>query len=130
MPGFYASKRVFPYYESITLAEATNELAFVATGIYGHPLPVQHGAPLRLVLPWKYGFKSAKSIAAVQFTAERPGTFWNDLAPDKYAFTANVDPRETSPWPQSHETMMGSDERRPTLPMNGYGEWVASLYPA
>jgi sulfoxide reductase catalytic subunit YedY len=128
MPGWYATRRVFPYYEALSLAEATHELAFVATGIYGHPLPPQHGAPVRLVLPWKYGFKSAKSIAALMFCPERPATFWNDLSPDKYSWAANVDPTETNPWPQSHETPLGSDEKRPTLPYNGYGEWVARLY--
>ena len=128
MPAYYSSRRVFPYYEALSLEEATNELAFLATGIYGHPLPPQHGAPLRLVVPWKYGFKSAKAIVALQFTAERPGTFWNELSPDKYGFLANVDPTETIPWPQSHETLLGTQERRATLPFNGYGEQVAALY--
>jgi sulfoxide reductase catalytic subunit YedY len=128
MPGWYASRRVFPYYEALTLAEATNELAFVATGIYGHPLPPQHGAPLRLVLPWKYGFKSAKSIVAMQLTSERPGTFWSDLAPDKYDFFANVDPAVAKPWPQTHERLLGTDERRETQPYNGYAAQVAHLY--
>ena len=81
MPGWYASRRVFPYYEAVSIQEATNELAFLATGIYGHELPPQHGAPVRLVLPWKYGFKSAKSLVGFQFTTERPGTFWSVLAP-------------------------------------------------
>jgi len=128
MPGWYATRRVFPYYEALSIEEATNELAFVATGIYGHPLPPQHGAPLRLVVPWKYGFKSAKSIAGIAFTTERPPTFWSDLSPDRYDFLANVDPTAVEPWPQSHETMLGTDERRETLPFNGYGEMVASLY--
>jgi sulfoxide reductase catalytic subunit YedY len=128
MPAFYATRRVFPYYEALTLAEASHELAFVATGIYGHPLPAAHGAPLRLVLPWKYGFKSAKSVVAFEFLPERPGTFWSELSPDKYDFVANVDPTATKPWPQSHETMLGSDDPRPTLPYNGYGELVARLY--
>ena len=128
MPGWYASRRVFPYYEALTIEEATHELAFVATGIYGHPLPPQHGAPIRLVLPWKYGFKSAKSIVAIQFTDERPGTFWNTLSPKKYGWSSNVDPTETVPWSQSHETMLGGEEQRPTLPFNGYGELVAKLY--
>jgi sulfoxide reductase catalytic subunit YedY len=128
MPGWYATRRVFPYYEALTLPEATNELAFVATGIYGHALPPQHGAPLRLVLPWKYGFKSAKSIVAMQLTAERPGTFWSDLAPDKYDFFANVDPAVAKPWPQTQEAMLGTGERRPTLPYNGYAAQVAQLY--
>ena len=128
MPGWYASRRVFPYYEGLSMAEATHELAFLATGIYGHPLPPQHGAPIRLVVPWKYGFKSIKSVAAVQFTDERPGTFWNELSPARYGFAANVDPTETNPWPQAEETMIGTGEKRATLPFNGYGELVAKLY--
>ncbi len=128
MPGWYATRRVFPYYEGLSLAEATNDLAFFATGIYGHPLPPQHGAPIRLVVPWKYGFKSIKSIVAIQFTDERPGTFWNELSPAKYAFSSNVNPAETLPWSQAQEEMIGTGEKRPTLPYNGYGELVASLY--
>jgi sulfoxide reductase catalytic subunit YedY len=127
-PGWYATKRVFPYYEALTLEEATNELAFVATGIYGHPLPAHHGGPLRLVLPWKYGFKSAKSIVSIQLGEQRFGTFWNDLSPGNYSWTSNVDPSETHPWSQAEETPLGSTESRKTLPFNGYGEWVAKLY--
>jgi methionine sulfoxide reductase catalytic subunit len=128
MPGWYATRRVFPFYEALSLAEATNELTFLATGIYGHPLPPQHGAPIRLVVPWKYGLKCIKSIASFEFTDERPGTFWNELSPSLYSFLSNVDPRSTSPWPQAEEEMLGTGERRPTLPYNGYGEWVAKLY--
>jgi sulfoxide reductase catalytic subunit YedY len=127
-PAWYATKRVFPYYEALTLAEASHDLAFLATGIYGHTLPAQHGAPIRLVVPWKYGFKSIKSIVALQFMQERPGTFWNDLSPGSYSFASNVDPTETVPWPQKEETMLGTDEKRPTLPFNGYGALVGSLY--
>jgi methionine sulfoxide reductase catalytic subunit len=127
-PGWYASRRVFPYYEALTLAEATHELALLATGIYGHDLPPQHGAPIRLVVPWKYGFKSIKSIVSFQFTAERPGTFWNELSPDKYTFESNVDPSAVHPWPQSDETMLGTGERHETLPYNGYAELVKPLY--
>jgi sulfoxide reductase catalytic subunit YedY len=128
LPGWYGSKRVFPYYEALTLAEATNDLALLATGIYGHALPPQHGAPIRLVVPWKYGFKSIKSIVSFQFTAERPGTFWNDLAPDKFAWESNVDPRVARPWPQEQETMVGTGETRKTLLYNGYADTVAGLY--
>ena len=128
LPGWYASRRVFPYYEALTLGEATNELAFLATGIYGHPLPPQHGAPIRLVVPWKYGLKSIKSIVSFQFTAEKPGTFWSDLSPKNYGWESNVDPAATQPWPQNEETMIGTNEKRKTLPFNGYGEWVAALY--
>lgn len=127
-PGWYASRRVFPYYESLTIAEATNDLAFLATGIYGHPLPPQHGAPIRLVVPWKYGLKSIKSILAFQFTVERPGTFWNDLSPGNYSWECNVDPSTIQPWSQAEETMIGTDETRKTLPFNGYAEFVKHLY--
>jgi len=127
-PGWYASRRVFPYYEALTLAEATNELAFLATGIYGHPLPPQHGAPIRLAVPWKYGFKSIKSIVSLQFTVERSGTFWSDLSPSKYGFESNVDPRIPKPWPQEQETLIGTSKTRKTLLYNGYASFVADLY--
>jgi sulfoxide reductase catalytic subunit YedY len=119
----------WPYTEGLTLAEATNELALVATGMYGHPLRKQHGAPVRLVVPWKYGFKSAKSVVRVELTDRRPATFWNTLAPHEYGFEANVNPAVPHPrWSQASERMLGSGERHPTLPYNGYGEWVARLY--
>ena len=119
----------WPYSEALTMAEAMNELTLLATGIYGHPLPKQHGAPLRLVVPWKYGFKSIKSIVKIDFTAERPATFWNSNRPSEYDFTANVDPTVPHPrWSQATEKMIDTGERRPTLPYNGYGEWVAGLY--
>ena len=125
MPGWYGSRRVFPYYEALSLEEARNDLAFLATGIYGHPLPSQHGAPLRLVVPWKYGLKGIKSIAAFELTRERPGTFWNELAPHHYSFESNVDPMSPG---QAEETVIGTGEVRKTKPYNGYGELVASLY--
>ena len=125
MPGWYASRRVFPYYEGLSLAEANNDLAFLATGIYGHPLPNQHGAPLRLVVPWKYGLKGIKSIVAFEFTREKPGTFWNELSPHNYSFESNVDP--TAPG-QSEETVLDTGQMRPTRPYNGYGADVAHLY--
>jgi sulfoxide reductase catalytic subunit YedY len=127
-PGWYASRRVFPYYEALTLAEATHELTLLATGIYGHALPGQHGAPLRLVVPWKYGLKGLKSIVAFQFTEERPGTFWNDLSPGQYSWESNVEPDVPRPWPQNEEVMLGTSERRPTLLYNGYADLVAPLY--
>lgn len=127
-PGWYSSRRVFPYYEALSLAEATHDLAFLATGIYGHPLPAQHGAPLRLAVPWKYGLKSLKSIVAFQLTENRPGTFWNDLSPGNYSWESNVDPTATHPWSQAEETMLGTDEIRPTQPYNGYAALVAPLY--
>jgi len=119
----------WPYTEGLTLAEAGNELAFLAVGMYGHPLLKQHGAPVRLVVPWKYGFKSAKSIQRIELTAERPATFWNTLGPNEYDFTANVNPAVPHPrWSQATEHMLGTGEVRSTQPYNGYGEWVAGLY--
>jgi sulfoxide reductase catalytic subunit YedY len=119
----------WPYTEGLTLAEATNELAFIATGMYGHPLLKQHGAPVRLVVPWKYGFKSAKSIVRIELTNRQPATFWNTLVPYEYDFWANVNPEIPHPrWSQANERMLGLNEVRPTLLYNGYEEWVAGLY--
>jgi sulfoxide reductase catalytic subunit YedY len=119
----------WPYTEGLTIAEAMNDLTLLATGIYGHPLPKQHGAPLRLVVPWKYGYKSIKSIVKIEFTAAQPGTFWNTNRPKEYGFTANVDPSTPHPrWSQATEKLIDTGERRKTLPFNGYGEWVAELY--
>ncbi len=119
----------WPYTEGLTMAEAMNELTLLASGIYGHPLPKQNGAPLRLVAPWKYGFKSIKSIVKIEFTAEQPRTFWNSNRPREYDFVANVDPAVPHPrWSQATEKLIDTGERRATLPYNGYGEWVAQLY--
>jgi sulfoxide reductase catalytic subunit YedY len=97
--------------------------------MYGHPLLKQHGAPVRLVVPWKYGFKSAKSLVRIELTAERPKTFWNTLAPHEYGFEANVEPDVPHPrWSQKNERMLDTGEFRPSLLYNGYGQWVASLY--
>jgi sulfoxide reductase catalytic subunit YedY len=121
----------WPYTEGLTMEEAANELTFLATGMYGHPLLKQHGAPVRLVVPWKYGFKSAKSLVRIELTAERPATFWNTLAPREYDFWANVNPDVPHPrWSQRSERLLGTGEVRPTQLYNGYGEWVARLYPA
>jgi sulfoxide reductase catalytic subunit YedY len=121
----------WPYTEGLTLAEAMNELAFIATGMYGHPLLKQHGAPVRLVVPWKYGFKSAKGIVRIELTADMPRTFWNTLAPHEYGFEANVEPDVPHPrWFQTHERMLGTGEVRPSLLYNGYGDWVGQLYGA
>ena len=120
----------WPYYEALSMPEATNELALLAFGIYGHDLPKQHGAPIRLVTPWKYGFKSIKSITMFEFTDRQPATFWNDVAPAEYDFNALVNPRVPHPrWSQATETMIGTGEKRPTQLFNGYGEFVAGLYP-
>ncbi|OGF04786.1 MAG: mononuclear molybdenum enzyme YedY [Candidatus Eisenbacteria bacterium RBG_16_71_46] len=119
----------WPYYEGLRLEEAMNDLTLLAVGIYGHDLPKQHGAPIRLVTPWKYGFKSIKSIVRFEFTDRQPKTFWNDVAAKEYDFLANVNPKVPHPrWSQATERMIGSDERRPTLPYNGYGQWAAGLY--
>jgi len=119
----------WPYVEGVTMAEATNELAFLVTGAYGHPLARQHGAPLRLALPWKYGFKSIKSIVRFNFTDKRPKGMWEALQPSEYGFWANVNPQVPHPrWSQASEEIIGTGERRPTLLFNGYGEYVADLY--
>jgi sulfoxide reductase catalytic subunit YedY len=119
----------WPYTEGLTIAEATNELPLLVTGIYGKPIPNQHGAPLRLVTPWKYGFKSVKSITRISFDAERPKTFWEGLQAQEYGFWANVNPEVPHPrWSQASEQVLGSRERRPTLLFNGYAEQVADLY--
>ena len=119
----------WPYTEGLTLEEATNELAYIATGIYGKPLPKQNGAPLRLAVPWKYGFKSVKSIVQFTFTDKRPKTFWEALAADEYGFWANVNPMVAHPrWSQATEEVIGTGRRIPTQIYNGYGEQVAGLY--
>ena len=128
-PGQRQSWYPWPYIEGLTMAEATNELAFIATGLYGKPMPRQNGAPLRLVTPWKYGFKSVKSIVRFTFTDERPVTFWEAIQPSEYGFWANVNPEVPHPrWSQATERVLGSDERVPTQLFNGYGEYVAHLY--
>jgi sulfoxide reductase catalytic subunit YedY len=119
----------WPYVEGLTLEEATNELAFLVTGLYGKPLPKQNGAPLRLAVPWKYGFKSIKSIVRFTFTDERPVNFWQELQSSEYGFWANVNPEVPHPrWSQASERVVGTDERVPTRLFNGYGEYVAHLY--
>jgi sulfoxide reductase catalytic subunit YedY len=119
----------WPYTEGLTLAEANNDLAFMATGIYGKPLGNQFGAPLRLAVPWKYGFKSVKAINKITFTDKQPKTFWEGLQASEYGFWANVNPEVPHPrWSQATERVLGTDERRPTLIYNGYGEQVADLY--
>ncbi|MBE7201856.1 MAG: protein-methionine-sulfoxide reductase catalytic subunit MsrP [Parafilimonas terrae] len=128
-PGQRAFFYPWPYTEGLTLAEAGNDLAFVVTGVYGKPLPKQFGAPIRIAVPWKYGFKSAKSIVKVSFTADRPKTFWEGLQSSEYGFWANVNPAVPHPrWSQASERVLGTDQRVPTLIYNGYGEQVAGLY--
>ncbi|MCI0402977.1 MAG: protein-methionine-sulfoxide reductase catalytic subunit MsrP [Acidobacteria bacterium] len=119
----------WPYYEGLTLTEARNELAMIVVGSYGHRLPNQNGAPLRLITPWKYGYKSIKSIVRFEFTRTQPKTFWNDIAPTEYGFTSNVDPKVPHPrWSQATEEDVATGKRTPTLPFNGYAEFVAHLY--
>jgi methionine sulfoxide reductase catalytic subunit len=119
----------WPYTEGLTMKEAMNELTFLATGIYGHILPSQHGAPIRLVTPWKYGFKSIKSIVKIEFTETKPATFWNTLIPKEYDFEANVNPDVPHPrWSQRREKMIGTGEIYATQKYNGYGDFVAELY--
>jgi len=129
MPGLRSSQFEWPYVEGVTMAEANNDLAFLATGMYGKTIPKQDGAPIRLLLPWKYGFKSVKSIVRVSFTDKKPKTFWEGIQPDEYGFWANVNPAVPHPrWSQATERLLGSDQRVPTQIYNGYGEQVASLY--
>ena len=120
----------WPYIEGLTMDEATNELAFLATGCYGAPLPKQMGAPIRLHLPWKYGFKSIKAIVKVTFTDQRPVGLWQAIAGHEYGFWANVNPEVAHPrWSQASERVLGSGgDRVPTRLFNGYGEFVAHLY--
>jgi sulfoxide reductase catalytic subunit YedY len=133
LPGQREGILDWPYVEGLRLDEATNELAFIATGIYGQPLPNQNGAPLRLVVPWKYGFKGAKSLAKIEFVAKQPRNTWNVMAPDEYGFYANVNPDVDHPrWSQSSERVIGAGgifgSRQRTLLFNGYGKQVAALY--
>jgi len=119
----------WPYIEGLTMDEAANDLALMVVGAYGKVLPKQFGAPLRLHLPWKYGFKSIKSIVRITFTDERPVSFWEELASSEYGFWANVNPAIAHPrWSQEYERILGTSDRAPTVRFNGYGEEVAHLY--
>jgi sulfoxide reductase catalytic subunit YedY len=129
MPGLEEVVYPWPYIEGLAMDEAMNDLSFVATGLYGKPIPKQNGAPLRLVTPWKYGFKSVKSIVSIEFTDKRPVSFWEKLQASEYGFWANVNPKVPHPrWSQATEKPLGSSERIPTQLYNGYAEWVAGLY--
>lgn len=119
----------WPYVEGLTLEEASNDLAFMVTGVYGEPLLKQYGAPLRLAVPWKYGFKSIKSVVRFTFTAKRPVSFWEEVGPQEYGFWANVNPEVPHPrWSQATEEVLGTGKRVPTQLFNGYGEQVAEIY--
>ena len=133
-PGFHIGSLPWPYIEGLRIEEMANELAFFALGIYGHDLPKQHGAPLRMVIPWKYGFKGAKSIVKIEFVETQPATYWNTIDAREYDFEANVNPDKPHPrWSQATEKFISTGpglswEIKETLPYNGYGEYVASLY--
>jgi len=128
-PGQRQTWYPWPYVEGLTIAEAANDLAFLVTGAYGKPVSKQQGAPLRLAVPWKYGFKSIKSIVRFNFTDQRPKSYWEALQSSEYGFWANVNPEVPHPrWSQATEELIGLNERRPTLLFNGYGDYVADLY--
>jgi methionine sulfoxide reductase catalytic subunit len=129
MPGMSSPFYPWPYNEGLRLDEALHHLTLLGTGLYGQSLPNQNGAPLRLVVPWKYGFKSIKSIVKIELTEEMPSTLWSTIAPDEYGFYANVNPEVDHPrWSQRTERRIGEISRRDTLIFNGYGDEVAALY--
>ncbi|MFL7867488.1 MAG: protein-methionine-sulfoxide reductase catalytic subunit MsrP [Anaerolineales bacterium] len=129
MPGQGSPFYSWPYQEGLRLDEAMNDLAILATGLYGEMMPNQNGAPIRLVVPWKYGFKSIKSIVKIELVDYQPETLWNTAAPNEYGFYSNVNPNVSHPrWSQASERRIGELKRRPTLMFNGYADQVASLY--
>jgi sulfoxide reductase catalytic subunit YedY len=129
MPGLKSPFYDWPYQEGLRLDEAMNDLTLLATGLYGEQLPNQSGAPLRLVVPWKYGFKSIKGIVKIELTDTQPATLWSTASPNEYGFYSNVNPDVSHPrWSQSSERRIGELTRRPTLMFNGYEEQVAYLY--
>ena len=129
MPGLENRLFPWPYTEGLRLDEAMNDLALLVTGLYGKPLPNQDGAPVRLAVPWKYGFKSGKALVKIELVEEQPATFWSDIAPQEYGFYANVNPDVSHPrWSQSTERRIGEARRRKTLLFNGYTEQVGQLY--
>jgi len=129
MPGQRRRVLDWPYVEGLRLDEAMHPLSILAVGMYGEELPSQNGAPLRLVVPWKYGFKSIKSIVKIRLTGEQPPTSWSRSAPREYGFYANVNPEVDHPrWSQARERRIGDFRKRPTLAFNGYADEVASLY--
>jgi sulfoxide reductase catalytic subunit YedY len=128
-PSFFGSSLDWPYVEGLRLDEAMHPLTLLTVGMYGRVLPNQNGAPLRVVVPWKYGFKSAKSLVRIRLTAGQPATSWNKAAPQEYGFYSNVNPTVDHPrWSQATERRIGEFRRRKTLMFNGYGDQVASLY--
>lgn len=128
-PGMARAPYPWPYFEGLRMDEAMNPLTLLTTGMYGKPLPKQNGAPVRLVVPWKYGYKSIKSIVKIEFTSSEPPTFWNKLNSNEYGFYSNVDPKKAHPrWSQAVEQLIPAGTRKPTLLYNGYGDYVASMY--
>jgi sulfoxide reductase catalytic subunit YedY len=128
-PGFADTEYPWPYHEALAIEEAANELTLLVTGLYGKPLPKQNGAPIRLIVPWKYGFKSIKSIVRVELVEQQPATFWNTVLPDEYDFRANVNPKVPHPrWSQAQERLIDTGEIVPTKLYNGYEAQVAGLY--
>ncbi|MCP5117676.1 MAG: protein-methionine-sulfoxide reductase catalytic subunit MsrP [bacterium] len=130
MPGILeAPWYPWPYFEGLRMDEAMNPMTLLVTGIYGRPLPAQNGAPIRLITPWKYGFKSIKSIVKIEFLKKQPKTFWHQTAPKEYGFFGNVNPNKPHPrWSQAVEKVLPNMERRPTLLYNGYEKWVGQMY--
>ena len=129
MPGQHSPFYPWPYQEGLRLDEAMNDLAILGTGLYGMDMPTQNGAPIRVVVPWKYGFKSIKAITKIELVDEQPETLWKSASPNEYGFYSNVNPNRPHPrWSQATERRIGEFSRRPTLMFNGYGEQVADLY--
>lgn len=129
IPSKHAARMQWPYREGLRMDEAMHPLTILAVGLYGKVLPNQNGAPIRLVVPWKYGFKNIKSIERIDFTTNKPATSWNLAAPNEYGFYANVNPAVDHPrWSQAKERRIGEFLKRETLMFNGYAEQVASLY--
>jgi sulfoxide reductase catalytic subunit YedY len=129
MPGLKNFLYPWPYQEGLRIDEAMHDLTLLATGLYGEPMPNPNGAPIRLVVPWKYGFKSIKSIVKIELVAEQPATLWNSIGANEYGFYSNVNPERPHPrWSQASERRIGEFSRRPTLMFNGYAEEVAHLY--
>lgn len=129
MPGLARADYPWPYHEGLSLAEAYNPLTLVGLGLYGDALPRQNGAPLRVIVPWKYGYKGPKSVVRIELVGEQPPTFWSTLVPSEYDYVSNVNPDVPHPrWSQATEFLLGTGERVATQLYNGYGEWVADLY--
>ena len=129
MPGLSYPVLDWPYHEGLRIDEAMHPLTILSVGLYGEVLPAQNGAPIRLVVPWKYGFKGIKSIVKIRFVEKQPPTSWNISAPQEYGFYSNVNPEVDHPrWSQQSERRIGELFRRKTLPFNGYGDQVARLY--